>query len=69
MKEVKATDPYVSSRWRHEYPKIQILTVEQLLRGKRPDMPTTVSPFQEAPRVEKALRIPRQTKLPTIPKD
>jgi site-specific DNA-methyltransferase (adenine-specific) len=69
MKEVKATDPYVSSRWRHEYPKIQILTVEQLLRGKRPDMPTTVNPFQEAPRVEKTLRIPRQTKLPAIPKD
>jgi site-specific DNA-methyltransferase (adenine-specific) len=65
IKEVKATDPYVSRRWKHEYPQIQILTIEQLLRGKRPDMPTTVSPFQEAPRVERVLKIPRQTKLDT----
>ncbi|MGH9909531.1 MAG: DNA methyltransferase, partial [Nitrososphaerales archaeon] len=28
IKEVKATDPYVSPTWGHEYPKIQITTVE-----------------------------------------
>jgi site-specific DNA-methyltransferase (adenine-specific) len=65
IKEVKATDPYISPRWKHEYPKVQVITIEQLLRGKRPDMPTAVSPFQEAPRVEKILKIPRQTKLET----
>lgn len=34
IKEAKATDPYVSPRWSKEYPKIQILTVEQLLKGE-----------------------------------
>jgi site-specific DNA-methyltransferase (adenine-specific) len=63
VKEVKATDPYVSLRWEREYPRIQILTIEQLLRGKRPDMPSTVSLFQEAPRVQKILRVSRQVKL------
>jgi site-specific DNA-methyltransferase (adenine-specific) len=63
IKEVKATDPYVSRRWNHEYPRIQILTIEQLLRGKRPDMPPTINLFQEAPKVEKILRIPKQEKL------
>ena len=37
MNEVKATEPYVSPRWNKEYPKIQILTIEQLLKGERPN--------------------------------
>jgi len=52
-KEAKATDPYIAKKWNREYPKIQILTIDGLLKGKKPDMPPTVSPFQEAPRVEK----------------
>lgn len=52
-KEAKATDPYLAKRWNREYPKIQILTIEGLLKGRKPDIPPTVSPFQEAPRVEK----------------
>lgn len=48
IREVKATDPYVSPRWHHEYPKIQVLTIEQLLKGERPNIPVTVNPFQEA---------------------
>lgn len=54
IKEVKATDPYVSPLWKHEYPKIQILTVEQLLKGERPKTPPTISSFQDAERVKKA---------------
>lgn len=54
VKEVKTTDPYVSPRWNHEYPAIQILTIEELLRGKKPELPPTIGPLQEAPRIEKA---------------
>jgi len=52
LREAKATDPYVAKRWNHEYPRIQILTIEDLLKGKKPDIPPTVSSFQEAPRIE-----------------
>jgi DNA modification methylase len=48
VKEVKATSPYVSPRWKHEYPRIQILTIEDIFNGKRPDMPPTVNPFLTA---------------------
>lgn len=54
VKEVKATDPYVSPLWKHEYPKIQILTIEQLLMGERPKTPSTISPFLGAKRLKKA---------------
>lgn len=55
IKEVKATDPYVSPLWKHEYPKIQILTIDQLLKGARPDIPsTTISVYHEAQKLRKA---------------
>lgn len=54
MREVKATDPYISPLWKHEYPKIQTLTIEQLLKGERPKTPPTISPYQDAQRVKKA---------------
>lgn len=47
-KEVKALDPYVMRAWGSKYPKIQIITIEELLQGKQPDMPQTASAFQEA---------------------
>lgn len=55
-KEIKTTDPYMSPLWKHEYPKIQILTIEQLLKGERPKTPPTVNLFQEADKVKKADR-------------
>jgi site-specific DNA-methyltransferase (adenine-specific) len=55
LKEVKATDPFVSPLWKHEYPKIQILTIERLLKGERPKTPPTISQFQESPRLERSL--------------
>lgn len=48
IKLVKSTDPYVSPTWNVEYPKIQILTIQELLDKKRPQMPSTISPFQQA---------------------
>jgi site-specific DNA-methyltransferase (adenine-specific) len=53
IKEVKATDPYVSPNWNHEYPKIQILTVEQLIKNERPDIPPISNMFKEAEKVER----------------
>ncbi len=54
IKETKATDPYISSTWKHEYPKIQILTINDLLTGKRPNIPPTTSVYQEAPLAKRA---------------
>ena len=63
IKEVKATDPYVSSLWKHEYPKIQILTVEQLLKGAKPNIPsTTINVYKEAGKIRKADRT-KETKI------
>jgi len=51
IKETKTTDPYVSPIWKHEYPKMQILTINELLKGKRPDIPPTISVYQEECRI------------------
>ncbi|MDQ6862955.1 MAG: restriction endonuclease [Thermoproteota archaeon] len=56
IKETKTTDPYVSSIWKHEYPKIQILTINQLLKGTRPNIPPTTSVYQEAPLTKRISR-------------
>ena len=48
IKEVKATDPYIIKSFHQTYPKIQILTIEQLLHNEKPDMPQTASAFQQA---------------------
>lgn len=53
VKEIKATESFKHPTWQHEYPKLQILTVEDLLKGKMPDIPPTIGPFQEAPVAKK----------------
>lgn len=62
VKEVKATEPYVSSLWNQEYSKIQILTIEQLLKGEQPKIPPTISQYQEVPRLKRVVKN-RQRKL------
>jgi site-specific DNA-methyltransferase (adenine-specific) len=47
--ETKTTDPYISPTWKHQYPKIQILIIDELLKGTRPNIPPTMSVYQEAP--------------------
>jgi site-specific DNA-methyltransferase (adenine-specific) len=71
IRETKATEPYVAKKYDREYPKIQILTIEDLLKQKKPDLPPTVSPFQEAPKVEKVDTTKKDSKLliqRTLPK-
>jgi site-specific DNA-methyltransferase (adenine-specific) len=44
-----------SDVWKRDYPKIQILTIEELLAGKKPQLPPFVMPtYQQAQRVEKS---------------
>ncbi len=41
---------YESKLWKKKHPRIQIVTIEELLDGKRPDLPPwEVSPFAKAP--------------------
>ncbi len=47
--EAVAAGSYHSERWRKDYPKIQILTAADLLKGKQVVMPPQVSPFAQAP--------------------
>lgn len=45
---------YHSPGWRQDYRRIQILTIEQLLRGAQVGMPPTAQTFKLAPRAEGA---------------
>ena len=47
--EAAAAGVYHSDFWQKDYPRVQILTVEQMLRGNRPELPPTRSPFVQAP--------------------
>ena len=40
---------FESEFWEKKYPRLQVLTVEEMLDGKRPEMPPQRSPFAEAP--------------------
>ncbi len=39
---------YPSEGWNRDYPKLQILTIEELLTGKQPDMPPSSITFKQA---------------------
>ncbi len=62
LKEAKATEPYSVSVWQKEYPKVQIITIDSLLKGAKPDIPPTINPFQEAP-LQKASSETKQRRL------
>ena len=44
---------YHSEGWNKDYPKLQILTIEDLLTGKQPDMPPSSITFKQAERIGK----------------
>ena len=50
--EAAAAGFYHNDFWQKDYPRVQIITVEEMLNGKRPELPSTRSPFAQAP-VEK----------------
>ena len=47
--EAAASGFYESDFWKRKYPRLQIITVLDLLNGKRPEMPWGGSPFARAP--------------------
>jgi hypothetical protein len=52
-KEAVDAGRYVSALWKKkDYPKIQILTIDHLLTGVRPDTPPLEDPFAKAPKAE-----------------
>ena len=53
QKEAVEAGFYSSPGLNRNYPRLQILTVEQLLQGARVQMPTTFITFKQAPKVEK----------------
>ena len=42
---------YHSDGWNKDYPRIQILTVEEVLAGKQPDLPPNIDTFKKASKV------------------
>ena len=47
--EAAASGLYESDFWKKKYPRVQIMTVLDVLKGKRPEMPWGGSPFAKAP--------------------
>jgi len=52
--EAVSTGYFTSKTWQQDYPRIQILTVEDLLAGKGIDMPpSTYGTFKQVEKVKK----------------
>ena len=51
--EAAAAGFYESEFWKKKFPRVQIITVEDMLSGKRADIPWGKAPFAKAP-TEKA---------------
>jgi site-specific DNA-methyltransferase (adenine-specific) len=45
---------YNSPIWQREFPRLQILTIEDLLNGYQPDLPPSHGTFKKAPRARKS---------------
>jgi site-specific DNA-methyltransferase (adenine-specific) len=52
VKEAIEAGFYHSPGWGRNYPKIQVLTIEQLLQGAKVEMPPSYGTFQQAQRVD-----------------
>jgi site-specific DNA-methyltransferase (adenine-specific) len=52
-KEALSAGYYTSELWQKDYPKIQILTIEQLLSGEQVQMPPAHGTFKKAEKVKK----------------
>ena len=47
--EAAAAGFYDSEFWKKKFPRVQIITIEEMLNGKQPDMPWGKAPFAKAP--------------------
>ncbi|HMJ08525.1 MAG TPA: DNA methyltransferase [Pyrinomonadaceae bacterium] len=57
LTEAVASGYFHSDGWHKDYPKIQILTVEELLTGKQVDMPPSGITFKQAEKVQSDISI------------
>ncbi|MHB0989284.1 MAG: site-specific DNA-methyltransferase [Bellilinea sp.] len=53
LREAVSAGFYTSPLWQQNYPKIQILTVEEILNGAKVQMPPAYAPFKQAGRVSR----------------
>ena len=42
---------YFSEGWNKDYPKLQILTIEDLFAGKQPELPPNLTTFKQAEKI------------------
>ena len=49
VKEAAVAGFYESALWRKKYRRVQIITIEEMLGGERPDLPWGKTPFAKAP--------------------
>lgn len=49
LTEAAASGFYESDFWKKKYPRVQIITILDLLKSKRPEMPWGGSAFAKAP--------------------
>ena len=49
--EAAAAGFHHSELWQRDFPRVQILTIEELLTGKRPEIPGPMSPYAQAQRI------------------
>ncbi len=54
VKEAASAGVFHSEVWQENYPRIQILTIEEFLDGKRIQMPPTMAMFKKAERIKSA---------------
>jgi len=45
---------YESDFWKRKYPRVQIITVLDVLKGKRPEMPWSKQPLRQSPNGKRA---------------
>ena len=48
LTEAAAAGFYESGFWQRSYPRVQVITIEDMLAGKRPDLPYGGSPYAKA---------------------
>jgi len=53
-KEAVTAGYYSSNLWQQNYPKIQILTIEELLNGEQVKMPPNTGTFKQAQKAKKS---------------
>ena len=63
-REAAAAGFYHSDLWNRDYPRVQILTIEEMLKGTRPNLPPATPAFVQAPLERERARQRRLGEVP-----